>query len=78
MATTFYLHELKGGASTGSSSPTDYAVFRPVYAPYQQSGEPSLGEFKIRTPDWIKRGRPVSIEIGVPAVPSPLEEALNA
>ena len=76
LPTTFFLHELKGGASSGHLA-GDFAIFRPAYEPYQLTKEPGAGEYKISTLDWIKRGRPVRIDIAVPpsVAVTPLEES---
>lgn len=58
--TVYFLDSLVGGAGPGNRG-ADFATFR---AP----SLPGSGTFQLYTIDWIKRGRPTSIEITLPLV----------
>ena len=61
MMTTFFLDSLVHGAGPGNHG-SDYAMFRPE----PKVGHVGRGAYQLYTIDWIKRGRPTSIEIQIP------------
>lgn len=65
----YLLDTLVHGAGPGNHG-ADFATFRPSYAPFELSapGSAGKGTFQLSTADWIKRGRPVQIEINLPEV----------
>lgn len=66
----YYLDSLVNGAGPGNRG-ADFAVFRA--APNPAWRFVGAGRFELYTADWIKRGRPISIEIDLPEPVQPEE-----